>query len=149
MKKRQYEGKVIDFSSNSDFLQKRRQDFNKTIKQKKKISKNMKNIGNNVYCRKIIYDSALEASHKSTHLARRLLEGVFNHDAMMGCTLTGQAPRTKDKKSAVVNPLDQQAKGAIVEFAMHTAVERKWPIQSRQIILKEMSQRSLNINATT
>ncbi|CAB3236541.1 unnamed protein product [Arctia plantaginis] len=117
--------------------------------KKLKISKNMKNIGNNVYCRKIIYDSALGASHKSTHLARRLLEGVFNHDAMMGCTLTGQAPRTKDKKSAVVNPLDQQAKGAIVEFAMHTAVERKWPIQSRQIILKEMSQRSLNINATT
>ncbi|CAB3258858.1 unnamed protein product [Arctia plantaginis] len=38
-KKRQYEGKVIDFSSNSDFLQKRRQDFNKTIKQKKKINR--------------------------------------------------------------------------------------------------------------
>ncbi|CAB3231172.1 unnamed protein product [Arctia plantaginis] len=39
--------------------------------KKLKISKNMKNIGNNVYCRKIIYDSALGASHKSTHLARR------------------------------------------------------------------------------
>ncbi|CAB3235602.1 unnamed protein product [Arctia plantaginis] len=107
MKKRQYEGKVIDFSSNSEFLQKRRQDFNKTIKQKKKvtagvnrskrismpkrswspenspppkklkISKNMKNIGNNVYCRKIIYDSALGASHKSTHLARRPLGTTY------------------------------------------------------------------------
>ncbi|CAB3237190.1 unnamed protein product [Arctia plantaginis] len=37
----------------------------------------------------------------------------------------GKAPRTKDKKSAVVKPLDQQAKDAIVEFAMHTAELKK------------------------
>lgn len=74
----------------------------------------MKNIGNNIYCRITIYQSAIRASYKTTHLARRLLEGVFTHEALMSCTLTKQAPRSKDKTVNVIMPLNQRAKDAIV-----------------------------------
>lgn len=73
----------------------------------------MKHFGDDVYCREVIYTSALGASHKATHLARRLLEGVFKHEALMGCILTGQAPRGTGK-TLMVKPLDQRAKDAIV-----------------------------------
>ncbi|XP_044579450.1 uncharacterized protein LOC123261735 [Cotesia glomerata] len=100
----------------------------------------MKHLGNDVYCREVIYSSALGASHKATHLARRLLEGVFKHEALMGCTLTGQAPRGTSKK-LIVKPLDQRAKDAIVDFSMRIATEKNWPSQNRGTIFKEMSQK--------
>ncbi|KAH0567884.1 uncharacterized protein LOC123262391 [Cotesia glomerata] len=100
----------------------------------------MKQLGNDVYCREVIYSSALGASHKATHLARRLLEGVFKHEALMGCTLTGQAPRGTSKK-LIVKPLDQRAKDAIVDFSMRIATEKIWPSQNRGTIFKEMSQK--------
>ncbi|KAH0534868.1 hypothetical protein KQX54_009434 [Cotesia glomerata] len=100
----------------------------------------MKHLGNDVYCREVIYSSALGASHKATHLARRLLEGVFKYEALMGCTLTGQAPRGTSKK-LIVKPLDQRAKDAIVDFSMRIATEKNWPSQNRGTIFKEMSQK--------
>ncbi|KAH0560870.1 titin homolog [Cotesia glomerata] len=102
----------------------------------------MTNIGNSVYCRNVIYDSATGASKKATHIARRLIEGVFTHESLMKYTLTGQAPRGKDTKSNVaIRPLNKRGKDAILDFAIRYATTKNWPKQDSTVILKEMGQR--------
>lgn len=58
----------------------------------------MQLLGDGIYCKKRIFESAHGASHKATHLARRLLTGVFKHDVLIKATFTGQAPRSLGKE---------------------------------------------------
>ncbi|XP_075162647.1 uncharacterized protein LOC142235280 [Haematobia irritans] len=52
-------------------------------------------IGNNIYCRAIIHNMALGTSHKASHVARKLLEGVFKRNVLKKATLTEQPPRAQ------------------------------------------------------
>lgn len=52
----------------------------------------MVSIGNGVYCKKTILDSALKVATKPSHLVRRMLTGVFKEEAIATCTLTGRKP---------------------------------------------------------
>ncbi|XP_044584815.1 uncharacterized protein LOC123273893 [Cotesia glomerata] len=97
----------------------------------------MTNIGNSVYCRNVIYDSATGASKKATHIARRLIEGVFTHESLIKCTLTGQAPRGKDTKSDfAIRPLNKRGKDVILDFAIRYAATKNWPKQDSTVIFK-------------
>lgn len=51
-----------------------------------------------------------------THMARRLIEGVFKNEALLNCTFTGQAPRAqgKERQAQKVVPLNYLAKNAII-----------------------------------
>lgn len=70
----------------------------------------------NVYCRKKIWISALGNSKAVTHVARRLLQGVFKEEKLLQCTLTGQSPRAqgKERQKEDVECLDRRAKNAII-----------------------------------
>ncbi|XP_034945908.1 RNA polymerase II subunit 5-mediating protein homolog isoform X1 [Chelonus insularis] len=52
----------------------------------------------NIYCRKIILDSAIGGSRKASHIARRLIEGVFKPHALSKCTFTGQSVRSQGRE---------------------------------------------------
>ena len=55
------------------------------------------------------------SSHQSTHIARKLLEGVFKHESLLKCTLTGQATRTSGKDQQIeVSSLHEAARDAII-----------------------------------
>ncbi|CAG5109317.1 Protein of unknown function [Cotesia congregata] len=102
----------------------------------------MTKIGNSVYCRNAIYDSATGASKKATYIARRLLKGIFTHESLMNCTLTGQAPRGKHTKSDVeIIPLNKRGRDAILDFAIRYTAAKNWPKQDSAVILMEMGQR--------
>lgn len=76
----------------------------------------MVHLENNVYCRKIYYKLALVESSAATHLARKLLEGVFKMEFLLKCTLSGRPPRAqgKDRQMKVVHGLNARAKDAII-----------------------------------
>lgn len=76
----------------------------------------MVHLKNNFYCRNRIYYSALANSHRSSHIARRLLIGVFKKEAFINCTLSGQNPRSqgKDKQNVELSCLHPFAINAIV-----------------------------------
>lgn len=44
---------------------------------------------NNTFCKKKVYDYAVGSSTVASHLARRLLEGVFKKEALLKSTFTG------------------------------------------------------------
>lgn len=76
----------------------------------------MVDIGNNIYCRQTILNMALGSSTKPTHLARKLLEGVFTLQTLLASTLTGMSPRAqgKERQQQNVMALDIQARLAII-----------------------------------
>lgn len=71
---------------------------------------------NNIYCRKTVYDSAIGASFKASHFARRLLEGVFKTEAILECTFSGQAPKAQgeDRRNRKYDCLNGHARKAII-----------------------------------
>ena len=71
---------------------------------------------NGIYCKKKIYDYAVGSSHRASHLARKLLEGVFKEEALIKCTFTGQAPRSlgKERQLEEVFCLHNLAKNTII-----------------------------------
>lgn len=52
----------------------------------------------NIFCKKKIYDYAICSSSLVSHLARRLLEGVFKHEALLKSTFTGQSARVQGRE---------------------------------------------------
>lgn len=123
-----------------------------------------------VYCRKSIYDAAHIASHKASHVARRLISGVFKPEAIRRCTLTGQTPRTlgKERLNDKVDCLHVGARNAIIgkkellffrksklsmaggllknpllfaDYSRRLAEERGWKPQSIQELKHALSQR--------
>lgn len=57
---------------------------------------------------------ALGASHQASHVARKLMDGVFKSEALITCTITGNAPRTKPRTEAKIFPLHETARDAII-----------------------------------
>ncbi|XP_075159527.1 uncharacterized protein LOC142232748 [Haematobia irritans] len=100
-------------------------------------------IGNDVYCRKVIHDMALGSSHKSTHVARKLLEGVFKKSVLTQATLTGQPARAQglQKQLEPVVALSYKARETIIDFSIAVAKLRGWDPQTRREIERAMSQR--------
>lgn len=76
----------------------------------------MVNIGNGVYCRRKIYNMAIGSSAFPSHLARKILDGVFKTEALVKCTLTGIAPRAQGKarQEQYVEQLNLRGRHAIV-----------------------------------
>jgi len=76
----------------------------------------MVHLKNNYYCRNATYYSALGNSHRSSHIARRLLTGVFKKETLIKCTLSGQPPRSqgKNRQSVKVSCLHPLAINPIV-----------------------------------
>ncbi|XP_075151180.1 uncharacterized protein LOC142225289 [Haematobia irritans] len=100
-------------------------------------------IGNNIYCRAIIHNMALGTSHKASHVARKLLEGVFKRNVLKKATLTGQPPRAQglERQLEPVFALNYRAREAIVDFSFRVAKERNWEPQSKKDVERAMSQR--------
>lgn len=76
----------------------------------------MVHLKNNFYCRNAIYYAALGNSHRPSHIVRRLLTGVFQKEALINNTLTGQSPRAqgKDRQNVKMSCLHPFVINAIV-----------------------------------
>ncbi|XP_011883712.1 PREDICTED: uncharacterized protein LOC105570870 [Vollenhovia emeryi] len=76
----------------------------------------MIHLRNGIFCRKKNYDLALGSSHRASHIARRLLEGVFKQEILIKCTFTGQTPRSlgKERLTEEMFCLHDRAKNAII-----------------------------------
>ena len=76
----------------------------------------MVHIGHNIYCRKKILDATQSCAKAVSHVARRLIEGVYKPKVLKNATFTGQAPRAqgKTRQNEEVVALDVTAKNAII-----------------------------------
>lgn len=76
----------------------------------------MVDIGRGIFCRNTILTGARAASRKVTHLARRLIPGVYTPAALKIGTLTGQGPRAQgdERLKERVLTLNQEARDAII-----------------------------------
>lgn len=71
---------------------------------------------NYVYCRKTVFESATGSASRASHLARRLTEGVFKTEAILECTLSGQAPKAQGEERRIkkYKCFNVQARKAII-----------------------------------
>lgn len=69
-----------------------------------------------IYCIKRIFESAIGTASRASHLARRLIDGVFKPDAILNCTFSGQAPKAQgeERRKRKYECLDSQARRAII-----------------------------------
>lgn len=69
-----------------------------------------------LYSKSILHSRGL-LHKRSPHLVRRLIEGVFNEEAILKSTLTGIPPRAqaKNRQKQIVYCRNPQAKDAIIE----------------------------------
>lgn len=70
-----------------------------------------------VYCKGSELAPALALSNQATHLARRLIVGVFKPSGYLNATFTGQASRAHKNKQKSENPvksLNEVAKNEIL-----------------------------------
>lgn len=76
----------------------------------------MVHLRGDVYCKKSVFAYAVSGgSSSATHVARRLLEGVFKNEAILKCTFTGQPARAqREKRFIAVQTLDGNAKDEII-----------------------------------
>ncbi|XP_036140801.1 uncharacterized protein LOC118644941 [Monomorium pharaonis] len=97
---------------------------------------------NDVYCRKKILMSALGNSKAVTHLARRLIVGVFKKEKLLKCTLSGQPPRAqgKERQNEEIEGLDVRAKDAIIDYAILMGESKNWNVPDRRVIERSMTQ---------
>ncbi|XP_036138740.1 uncharacterized protein LOC118644383 isoform X1 [Monomorium pharaonis] len=97
---------------------------------------------NDVYCRKRIWMSALGNSKAVTHLARRLIVGVFKKEKLLKCTLSGQPPRAqgKERQNEEIEGLDVRAKDAIIDYAILMGESKNWNVPDRRVIERSMTQ---------
>lgn len=69
-----------------------------------------------VYCKLKTLNNSIGASCRASHLARRLMEGVFKPEVLLNATLTGQTARAqgKERQNQKVVCLDELGKNAII-----------------------------------
>ncbi|XP_043288915.1 uncharacterized protein [Venturia canescens] len=82
-----------------------------------------------VYCKDSELKPALAMASQASHLARRLIVGVFKPSGYLNCTFTGQAARAHQNKpgnNQLVKPLNEIAKNEILNFAMMRAEKKGW-----------------------
>ncbi|KAM0734809.1 hypothetical protein ACS0PU_011628 [Formica fusca] len=103
----------------------------------------MVHLQDGIFCKQKILDYAIGSSHKASHVARKLLEGVFHESALLHCTYTGQAPRAMGitNEKGMVSCLHNKTKNTILTFAKDLAKQRGWMEQTDEKIRQAMSQR--------
>ncbi|CAH2100896.1 unnamed protein product [Euphydryas editha] len=90
--------------------------------------------------KKILEENDKQDSHQfesknekksATSFLRRLMDGVFKPDVILNlnCTYSGRPPSAqgKDKQLKKVEPLDRQAKRALIEYYDDYATKNGWP----------------------
>ncbi|KAK3918490.1 Putative BEN domain-containing protein B1, partial [Frankliniella fusca] len=86
---------------------------------------------NGIYCDARELTSAIQASREMTHMARRLMVGVFKVEEILNCTFTGRRPTAAGADQVIgkkIDPLHPGAILAILKYSKVTAKSRKWPI---------------------
>ncbi|CAD6208982.1 GSCOCG00010794001-RA-CDS [Cotesia congregata] len=97
----------------------------------------------NIYCTKTAFEDAVDFSRKSaTSFLRRLMNGVFKRNAILNCTYSGRPPNAqgKTKQSQKVEPLDRNAKKAVLEFCTEYATTKGWLASTDAKLRKAMTQ---------
>ncbi|XP_037813769.1 uncharacterized protein LOC119604935 [Lucilia sericata] len=109
----------------------------------KNYEEDMVHLKDNIYCRKIVYDSALGSSFKASHLARRLIEGVFKLEAILTCTLSGQPPKAQgeERRNQKYGALNGEARKALTDFCTEYSQKRGWTPQTPYEINRTMTQK--------
>lgn len=76
----------------------------------------MVDIGNGIYCRRVIHEMALGGSCRPSSFARKLIEGVYKKEFILQGTLTGQSPRAQGRQRQMekVVALNYDARRAIL-----------------------------------
>lgn len=92
----------------------------------------MVHIGNDIYCRRNVMEMAMGSSHRATHVARKLIEGVFRRESVLHLTLSGLPARAqgKQRQNVRVFMMNLTARNAIVDYAQKLSRRRKWIYQS-------------------
>ena len=69
-----------------------------------------------IYCKKSEFDLANSLSSQATHVARRLITGVFKPSGYLNATFTGQSARAQkpDQQPMHVKPLNEVARNEII-----------------------------------
>ncbi|XP_044011922.1 uncharacterized protein LOC122854950 [Aphidius gifuensis] len=97
-----------------------------------------------IYCKQDVWNSAVGGSCcKASHLARRLIEGIFTDDALMKCTYSGQPPRAQGKARMLeqVYSLDKQTKESFILFCQKYGATNGWAKHDDKKIIEAISQR--------
>lgn len=118
-----------------------------------------------IYCNKRILECALSSSHKASHIARRLISGVFKPESLINCTFTGSSHRGVHANKKEINCLNLPARNAIIgqyifilqllplfpqfiqrcyflaDYSMNLARKKGWEMQSVKDLNRAMSQR--------
>ncbi|XP_036139166.1 uncharacterized protein LOC105834482 isoform X2 [Monomorium pharaonis] len=106
----------------------------------------MVHLQNNIFCKRKVLRYALSSSSQATHIARKLLDGVFKKEALLKCTFTGQPGRAQIKcRQEVVEPMHQRAKNAIIQYSKKIAEKKHWTVNSTDNIKKSMTQKLVEI----
>lgn len=85
----------------------------------------MVSIGCNIFCRATTLQNALGASNSPRHIVRRLVNGVFTHEAVLKSTVSGQEYRpglNKEENQDKTKPdvLHQGATTAIISIVFYS-----------------------------
>lgn len=104
-----------------------------------------------IYCKPWIFHTTLVSAKSVTGIARRLMDGVFNHEQIQNCTLTGQAPRAQglERMQQKYDCLDPAAVTAIIDFAKKVGKKLQWTIPNDQRIKTSMSNKLRTIQKQT
>lgn len=80
-------------------------------------------IGNDIYCRESVFMGIEVLANGVTHVARRLIQGVYTPEAIIKGTLTGQQPRAQgaERQKEDVLCLDQKARKAIIGWSIQNS----------------------------
>lgn len=76
----------------------------------------MKKIAEGLYCRRSKFNIATSTAKAPTQLARQLIVGIFNKEAIMKCTLSGYPVRSlgHERMSEQTETLNKDAVDAII-----------------------------------
>ncbi|CAH2085766.1 unnamed protein product [Euphydryas editha] len=93
----------------------------------KDYGQKMVDIGGNFFCIKQQYDKGC-CSGDATKMARHLMDGIFKREALLKCTLTGQAPRAQsaEKQMEKFEPLHFEAREQIIDRVLEEAKLKGW-----------------------
>ncbi|KAK3915738.1 Putative BEN domain-containing protein B1 [Frankliniella fusca] len=106
-----------------------------------KQSKDMVHLVDDVYCKANAVSKALCGGTAVSHVARRLIEGVFKEESLINCTLSGQPYRVVPGHPTEVEGLNAKAVNAIIKYARATGKKRNWPKMKTSEIKVAMTQR--------
>ncbi|CAH2085709.1 unnamed protein product [Euphydryas editha] len=109
---------------------------------------NMFHIGHGIYCKTKICQLAAKSSSAATHVARKLLEGIFREETLIKCTISGKPPpQGKQRQLLPVVPMHSRAKKAIIEYSIQLAKKNKWTPRTLSQIETSIAQKLVEVKA--